>query len=70
MGKSKLNHLLFMDELKLYGSNQNETDSLVRTGKIVIKNIGIKFGIDKCGVLAMERGQEVKCNRIELGNGE
>ena len=27
-GKSKLNHLLFMDDLKLYRSNQNEIDSL------------------------------------------
>ena len=70
MGKSKLNHLLFMDELKLYGSNQNEIDSLVRTVKIVIKNIGMKFGIDKCSVLAVKRGKEVECNGIELGNGE
>ena len=30
-GKSKLNHLLFMDDLKRYGSSQNEIDSLVRT---------------------------------------
>ena len=27
-GKSKLSHLLFMDNLKLYGSNQNDTDRL------------------------------------------
>ena len=30
-GKSKMNHLLFMDDLKLYGGSQNEIDSLVRT---------------------------------------
>ena len=35
-GKSKLNHLLFMDDLKLYGSNQNQNkiNSLVRTIEI------------------------------------
>ena len=33
-GKSKLNHLLFMGNLRLYGSNQNETDSLVRTSRL------------------------------------
>ena len=49
-GKSKLNHLLFMDDLKLYGSNQNEIDSLVRTVKIVTMDIGMKFGKDKCSV--------------------
>ena len=69
-GKSKLNHLLFMDNLKLYGSNQNGIDSLVRTVEIVAKDIGMKFGIDKCGVLAMKRGKEVECNGIELENGE
>ena len=46
-GESKLNLLLFMDDLKLYGSNQNEIDSLVRTVETVTKDIGLKFGIDK-----------------------
>ena len=30
----------------------------------------MKFGIDKCGVLAMKRGKEVECNGIELENEE
>ena len=34
------------------------------------KDIGLKFGKDKCGVLAMKRGNEVECNGIELKNGE
>ena len=67
---SKFNHLLFMDELKLYGSNQNEIDSLVRTVEIMAKDKSMKFGIDKCGVLAMKRGEKVECNGIELENGE
>ena len=49
-----------MDDLKLYGSNQNETDSLVRTVEIVTKDTGMKFGIDKCGVLTMKKGRKVK----------
>ena len=64
--KCKLNHLLFMDDLKLYGSNQNKIDSLVRTVEIMAKDIGVKFGIDKCSVLAMKRRKEVECNGIEL----
>ena len=42
-GKCKLNHSLFMDDLKLYGSNQNEIDSLVRALEIVTKDIVMKF---------------------------
>ena len=57
-----------MDNLKLYGSNQNKTDSLVRTVDIVTKNIGMKFGIDKYGVSAMKRGKDIKYNGLELKN--
>ena len=35
-----------------------------------MKNIGLKFGIDKCGVLAMKRRKLVQCYGIELGIGE
>ena len=59
-----------MDDLKLYGSNQNEIDSLVRTVEIVTKDIGMKFGIGKCGVLVVKRGKEVECNGIELENDD
>ena len=69
-GKSKLDHLLFMDDLKLYGSNQNEIDSRVRTVDIVMKDIGMKFGIDKCGVSAIKRVREVEFDGIDLENGE
>ena len=34
------------------------------------KDIGLKFGKDKCGILAMKLGNEVECNGIELENGE
>ena len=30
----------------------------------------MKFGIDKCGALAMKRGKEVECNGIGLQSGE
>ena len=51
-------------------SNQNDIDSLVRTVEIVTKDIGTKFGIDKCGTLAMKRGKQVACDGRELENGE
>ena len=53
-GKERLNHLLFMDDLKLYGSNDKEIDSLVKVVKIVSGGIGMQFGYDKCTVLKMK----------------
>ena len=34
------------------------------------KVIGLKFGIDRCGILAMKWGNDVECNGIESENGE
>ena len=39
-GKERLNHLLFMDDIKLYGSNDNEIDSLVKLAKRESKLLG------------------------------
>ena len=68
-GKERLNHLLFMDDLKLYGSNDNEIDSLMKVVKIVSGNIGMQFVFDKCAVLKMKRGKQVHCESIDLGDG-
>ena len=59
-----------MDDLQVYGSNQNEIECLVRTIENVTKEIGTKSGVDKCCVLAIKRRKEVECKEIELENGE
>ena len=33
-GRLSLNHLLFMDDLKLYGKNENQVDTLVNTVRV------------------------------------
>ena len=40
-----------MDDLKLYGKNSSQIDSLVQTFWSDSEDIGIQFGIDKCAVL-------------------
>ena len=69
-GKSKLSHLLFMDDLKLYRGSQPDIDSLMQTVYTVTHDISMTFGIDKCGVLAMGRGKEPGCEGIKIGSGE
>ena len=68
--KVKINHLLFMDDLKLYSRNEKELDSLVQTIRIFSKDIGMEFGIEKCAMLVIEKGKIVKSVGIELPNGE
>ena len=66
----KLNHLLFMDDLKLYAKSEEQTNMLVRTVYVFITDIGMEFGIKKCGILTMKRGKIVKSEGIKLPDGE
>ena len=56
----KLNHLLFMDDPKLFAKRKNQIDSLIQTVHILSEDLDMQFGKKKCGVLVMERGKE-KC---------
>ena len=66
----KLNHLLFMDDLKLFGKNEKQIDSLVTTVHIFSTDIGMEFGLRKCGVVTLKRGKIARCEGIELPDGE
>ena len=64
--KEKINHLLFMDDLKLYSRNEKGLDSLVKTVPVFSEDIGMEFGIEKCAMLVMEKGKIVRSVGIEL----
>ena len=66
----KLNHLLFMDDLKLFSKNEEQIESLIQTTHIFSTDIGMEFGIKKCGVLILKRGKIVRCDGIELPTDE
>ena len=66
----RVNHLLFMDDLKLYASSQKELDSLVRVVESYSRDIGMEFGMDKCAVLLMKDGKQVESEGVELPSGE
>ena len=68
--KEKINHLLFMDDLKLYSRNEKGLDSLVQRVCVFSEDIGMEFGIEKCAILVMEKGKIVKSVDIELPDGK
>ena len=68
--QQRTNHLLFMDDLKLDGKSEVQIDSLVKTIQLVSTDIGMEFGIKKCGVLILKGGKVVECEGIVLPNGE
>ena len=68
--KEKINHLLFRDDLKLYSRSEKGLDSLVQTVRVFDEDIGMEFGIEKCAMLALEKGKIVKSVGIELPDGK
>ena len=61
-----INHLLFMDDLKLYSKSESVLNSLIQTVRVFSKDIGMQFGIDKCAMLVMKKGKIVKSDGIQL----
>lgn len=53
----KLNHLLFMDDLKLYASNRTHLSKLPQTTKQFSDDIKMSFGLDKCATLDVKNGK-------------
>ena len=58
-----VNHLLFMDDLKLYGSCGKELESVVVVVNMFFDDVEMKSGFDKCGVLLVEKDVK-KCEGI------
>jgi len=65
MGKS-INHLFYMDDLKLFARNDNELTGLLDTVKKFSDDIGMQFGLDKCAKVTFIKGKIVKAENITL----
>ena len=68
--KEKINHLLFMDDLKLYIRSETGLESLVQTVRFFSKDIGMDVSIEKYAMLVMEKGKVVHSVGTELPDGK
>ena len=68
INKEKMNHLLFMDNLKSYAKNEKGLDSLGQLVRIFSNDIDMKFRIDKCATLVLKRGEITKFDGISCYN--
>ena len=64
------NHLLFIDDLKLFAKNKNELESFTNTVKIYSDDIRMNFGLSKCACIILQRGKKTHENGIRLPNSE
>ena len=67
--RERINHLLFMDDLKLFAKNVDQIEILVNAVRIFSEDIKMEFGLSKCGVLIMKRGKVVESDGLRMPDG-
>ena len=51
--QEKINHLMYMDDIKLFAKNEIELKTLMPKVRIYSQDKGIEYGMEKCAVLVM-----------------
>ena len=64
-----IDHLVFMEDLKLYGGDERQIDSLINTVRVFSVDIRMKFRLKKCGLVVMKRSKVVKYDGVDLPDG-
>ena len=53
--QTKINYLFYVDDLKLYGTSDNQVTGLINTVKNVSEDIKMEFGLNKCAKASFKR---------------
>ena len=64
--QEKINHLMYMDDIKLFAKDEKET--LIHAVRIYSQDIGMEFGIEKCAMLVIKSGKRHLTDGMELTN--
>ena len=59
-----------MDDLKLFGKSVDQIESLIKTVFTFSEDIGMEFGLKKCGVIILKKVKLGKVDDIYLPNQE
>ena len=52
----EISHLLYMDDLKLLGGNENDLKNEIKIVQTISKYINMNFGLEKCARICLKRG--------------
>ena len=66
--QEKINHLMYMDGIKLFAKNEKELVTLILAVRIYSRDIGMEFAIEKCTMLVMKSGKRHMTDGMELPN--
>ena len=66
--QKKINHLMYMDDIKVFAKNEKELETLIHTVRIYSQDIEMEFGIEKCAMLVIKSGKRHMADGMELPN--
>ena len=64
--KRKINHLFYMDDLKLYAVNDEQLKKLLGIVNTFSNDINMELGLDKCANATFIKGKLTKTSNIVL----
>ena len=64
----KINHLMYLDDIKLFAKNEKELETLIHAVRIYSQDIGMEFGIETCAMLFMKSRKRRMTEGMELPN--
>ena len=68
--QEKINHLMYMDDIKIFAKNDKELEALIHAVRIYRQDIGMEFAIEKYATLVMKSDKWHLTDRMELPNQE
>ncbi|EFA13373.1 hypothetical protein TcasGA2_TC001390 [Tribolium castaneum] len=67
-GGTKIDHLLYIDDLKLFAKSKNELEIQLESVKVFSENIKMSFGFEKCAKATLKKGRIEYTEKLELIN--
>ena len=64
----KINHLMYLDDIKQFAEKEKELETLIHAVRIYSQERGMEFGIEKCAMLVMKSGKRHITDGMELPN--
>ena len=68
--KKMKTHGLLMDDLRIYTGGKTQLEKVMKEVTVVTNSIRLSLGMDKCGILAVERGKVKPTEDIVLSENQ
>jgi hypothetical protein len=66
--KTKISHILYMDDLKLIAKLEEELQRQIQTVKTFNDDMHMEFGLEKCVKITLKRGKLISSQSLVIDN--